>query len=108
MDKHLCDCGKEATWLYMPGFKESSPFFCDDCVPRGCDCNHRYVDVNAYAPPLAKPDIPEGKEGVDWKWVDENHYHKVWCYIDERGREYPCCEYDYDKEGFEKDEEDNV
>ena len=99
--KHeLCDCGQKATWLYMPGFKEGRPFFCDDCVSRGCDCNHRYVDVNAYAPPLSEPDIPKGEEGVDWKWIEHN---KVWCHIDENGREYPCCEYDYEEEGYEKE-----
>lgn len=96
----LCDCGQKATWLYMPGFKEGRPFFCDDCVPRGCECNHRYVDVNSYAPPLDSPDLPEG---TDWKWIEKD---KVWCYIDEKGREYPCCEYDYEEEGFEKDEDD--
>jgi hypothetical protein len=31
----------------------------------------------------------------------------VWQYLDERGRPYPCVEYDYDKDGFfETDEEE--
>ena len=39
----LCDCGQIAKWLYVSGFKNNSnPFFCDDCVPRGCDCNYIY------------------------------------------------------------------
>ena len=92
-----CDCRNKATWLYMPGFREGSPFFCDDCVNRGCECNHRYVDVNAYHPPLENPDMPEG---IDWKWIEKD---KIWCSIDDKGREWPCCEYDYDEEGYEKD-----
>jgi hypothetical protein len=53
--------------------------------------------VNAYQPPLEQPDIPDGKEGEDWKWVREG----IWCYIDEKGREYPCVEYMYDEDGWE-------
>jgi len=103
MEYKKCDCGKKATWVYMPGFKDGSPYFCDDCVHRGCSCNHRYVDVNAYHPPLDNPEMPEGTEGVDWKWVEQD---KVWVYIDEQGKEYPCCEYDYEENGFEIDEQE--
>ncbi len=99
--KELCDCGKVAVWLYMPGFKEGSPFFCEECVNRGCSCNHRYVSADAYYPPLETPDTPEGVEGKDWKWLEPG---KVWCHIDEEGREYPCCEYSYTEEGWEKEE----
>lgn len=75
----------------MPG----TSVYCDDCVPRGCSCNNYYVDVNAYHPPLDSPEMPEGIEGEDWKWIEPN---KVWCYIDKKGREYPCCEYFYDED----------
>ena len=98
--KELCACGKTATWWYMPGFKEGRPFFCDNCVNRGCECNHRYVDPEAYHPPLDMSDSPEGTEGIDWKWIEKG---KVWCHIDEKGREYPCCEYDYEEDGYDKD-----
>lgn len=99
--KELCDCGKIAVWVYMPGYSEGgNPYHCEDCVPRGCSCNHRSVDVNAYHPPLEEPDFPDGEEGIDWKWIEPN---KTWCYIDDEGREYPCCEYDYDAPGFEKE-----
>lgn len=99
--KELCECGKIATWVYMPGFPNGdSPFFCDDCVHRGCQCNHRYVDVNAYNPPLDEPELPDGVENVDWKWIETN---KIWEYIDEMGREWPCVEYDYDEKGFDLD-----
>jgi len=101
MQKKLCDCGKIAQWCYMPGYSSGdSPYHCDDCVHRGCSCNHRYVDVNSYHPPLDNPDIPEWEEGKDWKWVEVD---KVWCYIDESGREYPCCEYDYSEDGYDKE-----
>ena len=67
MSKDLCDCGKVAIWSYGPGYSSGdNPNFCDDCVPRGCDCNYRYVDVNSYHPPLEHPDLPEGEEGKDW------------------------------------------
>jgi len=98
MSKELCSCGQVAVWDYMPGFSNgNSSVFCDDCVPRGCYCNHRYTDVNAYHPPLEQPDIPEGEEGIDWKWVMEG----VWCHIDEKGREYPCVEYMFKEDGWE-------
>lgn len=37
----LCDCGKEAVWLYMPSYEgtQRNDFYCDDCVARGCSCN---------------------------------------------------------------------
>jgi len=97
-EKELCDCGKIAVWLYMPGYSNGgNSFSCDDCVHRGCSCNHRYVDINTYHPPL---DNPEGEEGVDYKWIEKDI---VWCWIDDKGREYPCAEYDYDEDGYEID-----
>ncbi len=83
----------------MPGYSGGgNPYSCDSCVPRGCECNHRYIDVNAYHPPLETPELPDGEEGVDWKWIVKD---SSWTYIDEKGREYPCCEYMYDEEGFD-------
>jgi hypothetical protein len=100
--KELCDCGKIATWCYMPGYGDgSNSNSCDDCVPRECDCNHNYVDVNAYHPSLNDPYLPEGEEGKDWKWIEVG---EVWCYIDTEGREYPCCEYMHSEDGWEKEE----
>jgi hypothetical protein len=98
--KELCDCGKLATWTYMPGYSNGgNPFSCDDCVPRGCSCNHRYVDVNAYHPPLDSPEVPT-KRDEPWAWIEEG---KVWTHVDELGRQFPCCEYDHEKDGWEKD-----
>ena len=91
MLKELCDCGKVAVWCYMPGYSSgSSPYSCDDCVGRGCSCNHRYIN---------EQDTPEGEEGKDWIWVEDGG---VWTHVDEKGREYPCAEYDYDPDGYER------
>lgn len=98
--KFKCNCGSVAVWEYMPGYTNGDNyFFCENCVPRGCECNHRYISKDAYHPPLENPDLPEGNEGVEWKWLDENKTH--WCFIDEQGREYPCCEFDYDPDGID-------
>lgn len=100
--KDLCDCGKVAVWCYMPGYSGGgNPNSCDDCVNRGCDCNHNYVDVNAYHPALEDPYLPEGEEGKDWKWIEKG---VEWADIDEKGREYPCCEYMYSEDGWDKEE----
>ena len=96
--KELCDCGKTATWVYMPGYSNGgNPNYCDDCVPRGCSCNHRYVDVNAYHPPLEKPEYPTIKD-KPWIWIEEG---KVWTHVDESGRQFPCCEYMHDEDGWD-------
>lgn len=101
MSKELCSCGKMAVWVYMPGFTSGeSPFFCDNCVSRGCECNHRYVKIESYYPPLEKPDLPEGIEGVDWKWIERN---EIWTHLDENLREFPCSEYMYESEGFDRE-----
>ena len=104
MSKELCDCGKVAVWDYSPGYSGGgNSYSCDDCVPRGCECNHNYVDVNAYHPALNHPNLPEGKEGKDQKWTDDEKTN--WCHIDDKGREYPCMEYWYDEDGWEIEEE---
>ena len=101
MLKEYCDCGKLATWCYMPGYSSGcSPYFCDDCVPRGCECNHRYCKLETTQPFEDITDLPEGEENVNWKWVEEG---KIWTHIDEDGREYPCAEYDWDPDGYERE-----
>lgn len=115
MSKVKCGCGNMAVWLYMPGFSGgSSPYFCDDCVTSadnvGCSCNWQHMDNNAYDPPLDKPETPDGIEGKDWRWVEvEGDLYtpkitkkdKIWQYLDEKGRPYPCVEYFYDEDGFD-------
>jgi len=97
MLRELCDCGKIAVWCYMPGYSSgSSPYSCDDCVGRGCDCNHRYVKDKLFK----EGDKPEGQEGIDWKWIVDG---SIWTSIDDNGREWPCAEYDYDLDGYERE-----
>ena len=87
----------------MPGFSNGdSPFFCNDCVHRGCSCNYHQLDTSIYENGVERlgndtMELPDGIINVDWKWVDDD----TWVHIDESGREYPCCEYDYDEDGFE-------
>ena len=96
MKKELCKCKNIATWIYMPGSdNRETPYYCDNCVPRGCSCDHHYL-VEEY-----DDSPPNNNENVDWKWIEKD---KIWCHIDEKGREFPCIEYDYDENGFEKDE----
>lgn len=112
MAKELCDCGKMAVWIYMPGYGDkSNPYSCDDCVissndKLGCSCNWNYGKEQDGLP----VDLPEGIENKDWRWIEfegDEHMNpitkedKYWIYIDERGRPYPCVEYEYSKNGFD-------
>ena len=51
---------------------DAEKYYCDLCIKRGCDCN--IIDPYGF-------DLEE--------------------YKDEQGRLLPCCEYDYDENGFE-------
>jgi hypothetical protein len=109
--KKKCDCGNTAVWVYMPGYGDgSNPYICDDCVSSpddiGCSCNWHYGKEQEGLP----TDLPEGIEGKDWRWIEhegDEYVDKIskeedgyWQYLDERGRPYPCSEYEYDKDGF--------
>lgn len=61
-------------------------YYCDDCVPRGCNCNAEYVE-----------DFGSPDENKKWKWLEEG---VSYCYVDELGREFPCCEFHFDEMGF--------
>ena len=90
MTKELCECGKISVWVYMPGYSSGShPYFCDDCVPRGCECNYGYSDEIE----------PLWEENVDWKWIEKD---VSWTALDDKKREYPCVEYEYEPDGFER------
>lgn len=97
MEFEKCKCGKLAVYWYAPGYegkKDEESYFCEDCVSRGCSCNNYSTRDEDYAPPGGIS--PNEKDG-EVKWIDEH----TWTHVDEQGREYPCCEYWYDKEGFE-------
>lgn len=115
--KELCDCGKIAVWLYSPGYSnDDNPFYCDDCVTsvddEPCSCN-------LYS--IIEDGKPKGIENVDFKWYDlRNHpyykanpnkfdilpedekYHNYYYTLDEKKRPYPCCEFSYSEDGFDK------
>ena len=69
-----CDCGKPGVWYYMPAVENNdfNHFACDECVPRGCSCNEEPIDGNY---DNMNPS----------NWVEP---------VDEKGRKYPCCEWD--------------
>ena len=55
-----------------------------------------------YHPPGGiHPTDEDGKEGVDWIWVNEEK--TLWAHIDDKGRLYPCCEYMYNEDGWDKE-----
>lgn len=78
-------------------------FYCDDHVPRGCHCNDYDIEMDG---------DPEPDRPVAW-WtkdvplrqppfcLDKREDSYFYQYLDEKGRLYPCIEYDYDEEGFE-------
>lgn len=95
-----CECKKEdAVWLYMPGHSDGNDFFCDKCVPRGCSCN-------VYS--LKEFPLHGKNDGnyIFWNAEIEQHTNKqtdnsfYWEPVDDKGRRFPCCEYDYSEEGF--------
>lgn len=79
MNKWKCiKCGKipAEAWLYMPSTGDGIDYFyCDDCVPRGCTCNS------------------DLKEGIDYESPEAENPDNWVVAKDEKGREYPCCEY---------------
>ena len=102
-----------AVWVYAPGYSgEGNPYHCNDCISSpdnlGCSCNWNYSNN------VTDPELPEGIEGKDWRWVinNENEHEGIskitkedgiWQSLDERGRPWPCAEYMYDKDGFDTD-----
>lgn len=90
-EKHKCiKCNQLAIWYYVPWSKkkiELEAYYCDDCISRGCSCN-----VISFNP---NPDDPASYEQ----------------YKDEQERLLPCCEYDWDGDGFSLNRfcgEDNI
>jgi len=102
MDREKCNCGKNADWMYMPSEREfSNPFYCNDCVPRGCSCNYEQVSMTVNGTEyLSPPDIKSILyiDGMDtdeklsyYVWL--NNDHTWWEPVDHLGRSYPCCEF---------------
>lgn len=81
-------CDNMAVWSLLSG----DAYYCDDCVPRKCDCQIEYIGEEY--------DNSPNNNLMNWEWIEKN---KSWRYIDEKGRQYPCFEYSYDKQGFENE-----
>ncbi len=82
------DCNEIAVWFYMPG----SGKYCEKHCPRGCSCNQYHKDEYP-------PDEEDIEDGIKW----DGDY---WFRVDEEGRAYPCCEYEYEKDGWDYSEDD--
>lgn len=92
--KELCDCGKMATWIYVP----DGWFKCDDCVSRGCTCqldledDERLPDFNNFDEyNKFKQELRDGTNPFVSKHAR-----------DEQGRLLPCVEFFYSEEGFDE------
>lgn len=103
MENEICKCGEKAVWIYMP-MSDRHPYYCDECVPRGCSCNSESFDFEALYGTVSKTsDVLENliEHKVKFRIVDnmingeEAPYlsHKRVIYLDEQGRELPCCEF---------------
>lgn len=114
---HRCSCcDNKAVWEYMPSHI-GKIFYCDNCVPRGCTCNLFHIEEI--------PDTEYHDEGDNIKYWDNESVKKYidgaisnkefdklgslkkredstyYTILDEYGRRLPCCEYDYNEDGFE-------
>lgn len=89
MKENCYKCYRIAKWSYLPS--DSSAYYCDKCVPRGCSCNL-----------TIKPGVEEiysEEEGII------NSIEDYYQPLDELGREYPCCEFLYSETGFDREED---
>lgn len=108
MKYFLCDCGKKAEWAYMPSC-DWYPYYCDECVPRGCSCNDEYeYEHEERQGEIKTVSINEiiawyNKTGMKWIWKEEG---KSISHVDELGRLLPCCEFWHDKNGWEASEDE--
>jgi len=130
-----CNSNKLATWIYMPGYSNSTKYeedcHCDDCVPRGCSCNNETIyedlskeELKKQIKNLLKQNIylinygnKIHKVGKELEVIKDKNLIKILFYnltieqllhfeiifLDEKGREYPCCEYFYEELGLERE-----
>lgn len=97
--KKCSHCENDAVWFYMPS-SNGMVNFCDECVPRGCTCNVH--NIEEFVNPT--------ESNIMWWNNDANTYingsllktSKSFYFeqLDEKGRRFPCCEYDYDENGW--------
>lgn len=78
------------------------PYYCEDCVPRGCFCNNEYEEeYDGKITTIQEIIAMVEEQGGKWKWKDKG---KSISWIDEQGRELPCIEFLYRKDGWEVEE----
>jgi hypothetical protein len=92
--------GKIATWYYMPSteYADESPFYCDDCVPRGCECQIKrtFAEHDEQRFYVEFDEMMEAfKDGKPHPLMDRH------CKDDE-GKLLPCIEFEYNEFGFEE------
>lgn len=103
-----CKCSKQiATWYYMPGGLTNGDFYCDDCVPRGCSCNQYHLD-EFNEDEINNDNVIYWDENLVECTAEKNDLSKYFEPVDKNGRRFPCCEFDYDSEGYEYDEDDLI
>lgn len=108
-----CQCGKRAVWFKDISNKGELLYFCDDCVPRGSIDNIN--DIEHYGEPSVS------NSGGKVMWWDKNAtendvYHdgyldrKETSYfyevLDNKGRRFPSDSFIFDKDGFNKMEDE--
>lgn len=104
--KYQCECGKLATWSYMPNTSQPCyTYYCDDCVPRGCSCNEEYTVKSPQAHENGYGEDPPTDGNRYWKWIDKDIR---WAYTDNKGRELPCIEYWHSDDGYEVNNEETT
>lgn len=108
-EKIVCEvCKKKlATWIFMPCSEHIEDFYCDECVPRGCDhCNINPIDEleDEYRTPT---NLITYYTVLDNNFVkcEENDavYYEL---LNLDGLKQPCIEFDYEEKGFLKTEYD--
>lgn len=100
---HRCSCcSNKAVWLHIPG-RKGGVFYCDEHVPVGSTCQNYNLSDDG------EPEIEKGevawwpKDGQDFTKINterkpDSYFYQ---YLRSNGRLYPCCEYHYDKDGYE-------
>ena len=120
MEKVICKCGNVAVWCYLP----TDACYCDECVPRGCDCNiynitefelsndidlqdyifYKESDIIAHMNSEITHD-ELFKRGIkcDDNTKDMINRFKYYEMLD-KGRPFPCCEFIYEEDGWDLDD----
>lgn len=110
--KHrCCKCGDKAVWMKMSGSKGRF-MYCDEHVPRGCSCNIYNIECDGepekrsrviwyskeeYEKFLAKTTTVVPNQFGSIEKRNDSFYYE---YVDDKYRREPCCEIEYDKDGF--------